>query len=155
NTSGWPERSVPTLLSPQTTKLTCSPATVAVSASPAASRSPESAMEPGCTSATRTVAPPTGAGPTRYHAGPNAAQAAAHPNATIRPKASRCTNAPTRAVLTATTRKLVSQTPPNDADASVTGWADCDAPSDAHEPPSDGQDRTTSAATHALGNTTT
>ena len=37
----------------------------------------------------------------------------------------------------------------------MTGWLDCDAPSDAHEPPSAGQDRTTSAATHALGNTTT
>jgi hypothetical protein len=56
--------------------------------------------------------------------------------------------------LAATRRKLVSHTPPNDADASVTGWLACDAPSDAHGPPSPGQDRTTSAATHALGNTT-
>jgi hypothetical protein len=58
------------------------------------------------------------------------------------------------AVLTATTSQLVSHTPPKDADASVTGWFHCDAPSDAHGPPNEGQDRTTSATTHALGNTT-
>lgn len=58
------------------------------------------------------------------------------------------------AVLVATRRKLVSHTPPSDADASVTGWLHCDAPSNAHGPPSDCQDRTASAATHALGTTT-
>ena len=61
---------------------------------------------------------------------------------------------PAMAVLVATRRKLVSHTPPSAADASVTGWFHCDAPSDAHGPPSEGQDRTASAATHALGNTT-
>jgi hypothetical protein len=57
--------------------------------------------------------------------------------------------------LHAATRKLVNHAPPSDADASVTGCAACDAPSGAHEPPSGGQDRTTSAETHALGNTAT
>src|SRR6516225_1868795 len=153
-TSGWPARSCPTLLSPQTTKSGRWPASVAVSASPAARRSPESAMSPGCTNTTRTAGPPAGDGPSRYQAGPSAAHATRLTSATMRPGASRCTSAATTAVLAATRRKLVSHTPPKDADASVTGWLDCDAPSDAHGPPSQGQDRTTSAATHALGNTT-
>ena len=111
-------------------------------------------MSPGCTSATRTVGPPSGAGPSRYQAGPIAAHTTTQTSAPSRADASRCTIPATRAVLTATSRKLVSHTPPRDADASVTGWLACEAPSGAQHPPSGGHDRTTSAATQALGNTT-
>ncbi|OOK68363.1 hypothetical protein BZL29_6812 [Mycobacterium kansasii] len=93
---------------------------MAVIASLAASRAVESSMSPGCTSATRTVGPDAGAGPSRYHTGPSPAHATAHPSATSR-IGPWCTIATAMAALAATTRKLVSQTPPKDAVASVTG----------------------------------
>jgi len=70
-----------------------------------------------------------------------------------RPHTSRCRIAPTIAVLAATSRKLVSHTPPSEAEAIVAGWFHWDAPSNAHGPPRLCQDRTASAITHALGNT--
>ncbi len=51
--------------SPQTTKSGRWSATAAVNSSPAASRAAASAMSPACTSATRTVGPPTGTEPSR------------------------------------------------------------------------------------------
>ena len=59
------------------------------------------------------------------------------------------------ALFDAAITKLVSHTPPSEAEASVAGWFHCDAPSNAHGPPRLGNDRTASAITQALGNTTT
>ena len=155
-TSGWLPRSTPTLLSPQTTRSSRWPARVAVIASPAASRAVASSMLPGCTSATRTVDPAAGgAGPSTNQAGPIAAHASATASAVTRPGASRCSSMPAIAALTATITKLVSHTPPSEAEANIAGWFHCDAPSNAHGPPRLGHDRTASASTHALGNTTT
>src|ERR1700694_2628562 len=113
-------------------------------------------MLPGCTSATRTVDPAEGAGPSQNHAGPSPAHATATAAATTRAYwERRCRITTAIAVFAATIRKLVSHTPPSEAEASVAGWFHCDAPSNAHGPPRLGQDRTASAITHALGNTTT
>ena len=59
------------------------------------------------------------------------------------------------AVLAAAMRKLVSHTPPSEAEAKLTGWLHCEAPSKAQGPPRLCQERTASASTHVLGNTTT
>src|SRR6202165_5562870 len=113
-------------------------------------------MLPGCTSATRTVDPAEGAGPSQNHAGPSPAHATATAAATTRAYwERRCRITTAIAVFAATIRKLVSNTPRVWPGASVTGWFHCDAPSNAHGPPRLGQDRTASAITHALGNTTT
>ncbi|GFG68057.1 hypothetical protein MKUB_55470 [Mycobacterium kubicae] len=77
----------------------------------------------------------------------------AHANATSRPDTSRRTIAYAMAVLTAATRKLVNHTPPKAEEASVGGEFHCDIPNGAHGPPNAGKERTTSAATHALGST--
>jgi hypothetical protein len=54
-------------------------------------------------------------------------------------------------VFAPTIRKLVSPTPPSEAEANVAGWFHCDAPSNAHGPPRLDQARTPSATTQALG----
>src|ERR1700737_1937201 len=113
-------------------------------------------MLPGCTSATRTVDPAEGAVPSQNHAGPSPAHATATAAATTRAYwERRCRITTAIAVFAATIRKLVSHTPPSEAEASVAGWFHCDAPSNAHGPPRLCQDRTASAITHALGNTIT
>ncbi len=114
-------RSTPTLLSPQMTRSGRWPANVAVSASLAAWRPAESSILPGCTSATRTVEPTGGVGPSRNHAGPSPAHASAIATAMTRPDTPRCRITAAIAVLAATSRTLVSQTPPSEAEASVAG----------------------------------
>ena len=74
-------------------------------------------MSPGWTSATRTVDPGAGAGPHQNHIGPSTASTTGSATA----RADRNRIAPTTAVLTATIRKLTSQTPPSEAAASVAG----------------------------------
>src|ERR1700741_4169887 len=93
-------------------------------------------MSPGCTSATRSVEPTRGAGASTNQAGPNPAHATATVSAMIRPDTPRCRITPTVAVFTATSRKLVSHTPPSEADANVAGWFPWEEP---RGPPRAGQ----------------
>lgn len=92
-----------------------------------------------------------GAGASQNHTGPIAISTTGSAIA----QGLRSRTATTTAVLTATTRKLTSQTPPSEADASVAGWFHCDAPSTAHGPPSRSHDRTASARTQSDGRTAT
>src|SRR6185295_15546775 len=112
-------------------------------------------MLPGWTSATRAVNPAGGDGPSQNIAGPSPAHASATAAATARAAMARFKITIAMAVFDPAIRKLVSQTPPSEAEASAAGWFHCDAPSNAHGPPRLGNDRTASAVTQALGNTST
>src|SRR3984893_9125392 len=112
-------------------------------------------MSPGCTSATRTVEPTGGSGPSTNQAGPSPAHTRATASAMTRPDTPRRSITPAIAVFAATSRKVVSQTPPSEAEASVAGRFHSAAPSKAQGPPRLCQDRIASAITHALGNTIT
>src|SRR6187399_1845347 len=110
-------------------------------------------MLPGWTSATRAVDPAGGEGPSQNIAGPSPAHANATAAARTRAGTLRPRITTAIAVFDAAITKLVSQTPPSEAEASVAGWFHCDAPSKVHGPPRFGNDRTASAVTQALGNT--
>jgi hypothetical protein len=78
-------------------------------------------MSPGCTNATRTVGPTGGAGLSTNQAGPSPAHTSATASVMTRRATPRCRITPATAVLVATSRKLVSHTPPREADTSVAG----------------------------------
>ncbi len=72
---------------------------------------------------------------------------------TSRPRPPPADTASSSATFATTTSALTSQTPPTAAGASITGCGHWLAPSNAHGPPSDAQERTASIATQPAGST--
>src|SRR5664280_2053839 len=151
--SGRAARSNPTLLSPHTTRSTRRPTSDEVSVCPASKRACGSGTTPGWTSATDSRPVAGGTGSTAAHSGAAMAASRTAATPTSRPRPPPADTASSSATFATTTSALTSQTPPTAAGASITGCGHWLAPSNAHGPPSDAQERTASIATQPAGST--